>query len=130
MDVRVEIVDGPLGAPGDPARPGGAGAIVVFEGVVRGDEGGDPIDALEYEAYLPMAKNQLEALAREVGASHGIAMMRVEHSTGRVPVGACSFRLTVASAHRAEALEAMGEFIDRMKRDVPIWKRVVGPIDR
>jgi molybdopterin synthase catalytic subunit len=24
--------------------------------------------------------------------------------------------------HRAEALAATGEFIDRMKRDVPIWK--------
>jgi molybdopterin synthase catalytic subunit len=28
----------------------------------------------------------------------------------------------VYALHRAEALAAVGEFIDRMKRDVPIWK--------
>jgi molybdopterin synthase catalytic subunit len=39
--------------------------------------------------------------------------------------GQCSFRLQVASAHRAEALAAMTEFIDRLKRDVPIWKSPV-----
>jgi molybdopterin synthase catalytic subunit len=33
--------------------------------------------------------------------------------------------LTIDSAHRVEALLAMGEFIDRMKIDVPLWKRPV-----
>jgi molybdopterin synthase catalytic subunit len=37
-------------------------------------------------------------------------------------VGQRSFRLTVHARHRAESLAAVGEFIDRMKRDVPIWK--------
>ncbi len=125
MEVRVEIVEGALGPTADAVRADGAGAVVVFEGVVRGEEDGVPIEGLDYEAYMPMAERELERLAREVGEAHGIALMRVEHSTGRVGVGECSFRLTVASAHRAEALAATGEFIDRMKRDVPIWKSAV-----
>jgi molybdopterin synthase catalytic subunit len=123
MDVRIEIVDGPLGAARHTPRPAGAGAVVVFEGVVRPEEGGSTIVALDYEAYMPMAARQLEALAHEVGGAHGLGLIHVEHSTGHVPAGACSFRLTVGAAHRAEALGAMSEFIDRMKRDVPIWKR-------
>jgi molybdopterin-guanine dinucleotide biosynthesis protein A len=46
----------------------------------------------------------------------------VEHSRGRVQPGECSFRLQMAAKHRQEALAAMAEFIDRMKRDAPIWK--------
>jgi len=42
-----------------------------------------------------------------------------------VAVGEVSFVLIVESAHRAEALAAMADFIDRLKQDVPIWKRAV-----
>jgi molybdopterin synthase catalytic subunit len=42
-----------------------------------------------------------------------------------VPVGACSLRLLVAAAHRKPALKAMDEFIDALKRDIPIWKEAV-----
>ncbi len=124
VDVRIEIVEGPLGESRSAPRCAGAGASVVFEGIVRGLEDGTTIEALDYEAYMPMAERQLHALATEIGAAHAITLIRAEHSTGRVPVGACSFRLMVAAPHRAEALVAMGEFIDRMKRDVPIWKFV------
>ena len=72
-----------------------------------------------------MATQQLRDLAQELAASHGLTAIIVEHSRGVVPVGQCSFRLRIAATHRKEALEAMELFIDRMKRDVPIWKRPV-----
>lgn len=121
MRPEVIIIDGPLSA----ARPlacEGAGAIVVFEGVVRAEEDGRTIAALLYEAYEPMASAMLAQLAEAVAQRHGLLSVRVEHSRGRVPVGQCSFRLQVASRHRKAALAAMDEFIDRMKADVPIWK--------
>jgi molybdopterin synthase catalytic subunit len=40
-------------------------------------------------------------------------------------VGAASFRLLVRAAHRREALDAADAYIERMKRDVPIWKTAV-----
>jgi molybdopterin synthase catalytic subunit len=123
MNVTVRIIDGVLGDPA-PVLPPEAqfGAAIVFDGVVRSDEGGRAIRALAYEVYEPMASNMLAELGREMLAKHGIVAIMVEHSRGEVPVGQRSFRLSVHALHRAEALAAVGEFIDRMKRDVPIWK--------
>ena len=98
------------------------GATVVFEGIVRTDEAGRAIRALSYEAYEPMTTNSLTELARDILSKHGLIAITVEHSRGEVAAGERSFRLTIDSAHRKEALAAMDEFIDRMKRDVPIWK--------
>ena len=127
MNVHVSISTGPLPPAQTHAAPG-AGAIVVFEGVVRAREGDREIEAIHYETYEPMAQNTLAALGEELCARHELLEMRIEHSRGRVAVGECSFRLTVVSSHRKEALSAMDEFIDRMKRDVPIWKRPRPPI--
>ena len=130
--VRITIHDGPLetltgqSAKGASNLPAGTGAAVCFEGIVRPMEAGVAIAGLDYEVYDPMATQQLETLATELIASHGLLGVKVEHSRGHLPVGACSFRLRIFAAHRKEALAAMDEFIDRMKRDVPIWKAVAG----
>jgi molybdopterin synthase catalytic subunit len=125
--VSVFIIDGPLRSDA-PARPAeNAGALVCFEGIVRPVEDGRDIVALDYEAYQPMAQTQLRRLAEEMVSRHGLLGMRVEHGRGRIRAGEVSFRLTIASRHRPEALRATAEFIDRMKRDVPIWKTAVYP---
>ena len=98
------------------------GATLVFEGIVRANEQGRAIRALSYEAYEPMATNSLTQLANDILSKHALIAITVEHSRGEVLAGERSFRLTVDSAHRKEALAAMDEFIDRMKRDIPIWK--------
>lgn len=124
---HVSILDGPLGEPPptDPALRDGCGAWVVFEGIVRGREGESVISALDYTAYEPMAQNELTKLAEEIADRESLACIVVEHSRGRVAVGECSFRLSIGSAHRAPAIRAMAEFIDRMKLDIPIWKEPV-----
>ncbi len=133
MSVRVKIVEGALGAAGTGLCPSDSprgancaiGAWLTFDGIVRVEEQGRAIIALDYEAYRPMAERMLERIAQELVAKHCLSSIEVEHSTGRVAVGECSFRLSVESAHRREAIAALGEFIDQMKRDVPIWKRAV-----
>jgi molybdopterin synthase catalytic subunit len=124
MSVEVMILDGQL-PPAAPARADGAGGIVVFEGIVRGTEEGRSIAALEYQAYEPMAQRMIARISEELIGKHGVLAIKVEHSKGRVLVGACSFRLTVWGRHRKEALAATDEFIDRLKADVPIWKKAV-----
>lgn len=122
--VRVVITTGPLRqCEAEPTRDGDAGAVVTFLGVVRGDEDGGRIDGLEYTVYEPMAGRVLEQLAHEALERFGVIAVDVEHSRGFVPVGACSFRLLVAGAHRREALDAMDWFIEQMKLKAPIWKR-------
>jgi len=124
VSVTVSIVNGAL-APAAPTGADGAGAVVLFEGVVRPQEDGAPIEALDYEAYQPMAERMLARIADDLVERFGLIEMRIEHSRGRVGVGERSFRLVVCAPHRKEALQTMDEFIDRMKRDVPIWKRPV-----
>lgn len=120
--VRAEIVDGPL-PEAEPWMVPGAGAILTFEGRVRPEENGRPISALEYESYDPMARAELLRLAREAAQRFGLLGVEVVHSRGRVPVRRCSFRLRVAAVHRKEALAAVDWYVDRLKQEVPIWKR-------
>jgi molybdopterin synthase catalytic subunit len=96
--------------------------VLVFEGVVRPREEQRPLAALIYEAYEPMSSRELGNLANEIGDRHGLLAIDLEHSCGRVPVGACSFRLRVAAPHRKAAIAAVDELIDRMKAGVPLWK--------
>lgn len=105
------------------------GAELRFEGVVRRFEG-DPaaaceLTALDYEVYEPMASRLLHELAESVARAHGLASIIALHSRGCVPVGATAFVLRVRSPHRAEAIAATTAFVDRLKREVPIWKRPV-----
>ncbi|MCC6678523.1 MAG: molybdenum cofactor biosynthesis protein MoaE [Phycisphaerales bacterium] len=125
MNVEIRIVDGALARPAERGPGCGVGAVIAFEGVVRGEENGRAITGLDYEVYEGMAERELERLAVEVATSHGLMAVRVWHSRGFVAVGACSFRLEMESAHRQASLRAVAEFIDRLKRDVPIWKRAV-----
>lgn len=133
MIVKAVIVDGPVGPTALEAlavRTGGAvGATLRFEGIVRRSEpdGGAvrELVALDYQTYDPMAQRELESLARSVAERHGLASIVAVHSRGRVGVGEVSFVLEVCAAHRAETLSAVTEFIDLLKKDVPIWKRPV-----
>ncbi|MEN0109355.1 MAG: molybdenum cofactor biosynthesis protein MoaE, partial [Planctomycetota bacterium] len=125
--IAITLTEGPL-SPAAPSPVGAApdaGAWVVFDGVVRPSEAGRVLAALVYEAYEPMTTRELRSLAEQVTAKHGLSRIAVTHSVGRVAVGEASFRLEVAAPHRAEALAATAEFIDRMKRGVPLWKTPV-----
>jgi molybdopterin synthase catalytic subunit len=129
MSVSVTIVAGPLQRRIEATDDSGeVGAEVVFDGIVRAIEGDATIAALEYEAYRPMADTELERLARRMLERHGLHSVAVWHSVGRVPVGGVSFRLLIRSAHRKEALKAVDDFIEALKRDVPLWKRPTPPI--
>lgn len=121
MNIDIQIIAGPI-FPSQPWSIDGAGVILRFDGVVRPNENAKPIIALDYEIYSPMTERELNKLATAVLTDHDILALRVRHSCGRVPVGQCSFRLEIAAAHRKPALAAMDAFIDRMKREVPIWK--------
>ncbi len=120
--VTVEIHDGAI-----PPLPGvtrdDCGAVVDFQGVVRRDEHGESIAGLHYEAYRPMAERELERIARELLTKFPCREINVAHRLGFVPVGEASISVQIASAHRGEAIKFLEEFMNRMKQDVPIWKR-------
>lgn len=99
------------------------GAVVVFHGTVRNKTADRVVEHLEYEAYEPMAIKQMQKLADEMQQRHGIEALACTHRIGPVPIGEDAMVVAVASPHRAAALAATGEFITRLKQDVPIWKK-------
>lgn len=111
-------------APGVPANlRSAAGAWAEFTGIVRGEESGRPIAALEYEAYDAMALKVMREILERLGQRHPCAHVHVIHRIGIIPVGEAAIWIGVAAAHRREAFELLREFMDDLKRDVPIWKR-------
>jgi molybdopterin synthase catalytic subunit len=127
------VVAGVTGEPLDLARliaevgAPNCGGIASFLGVVRGDDGGRPVVALEYEAYASMAREQVRAVVLEALARWPMARIAVLHRTGRVAVGEPSVAIAVACPHRAEAFDCCRHVIDRVKEAVPVWKREHGP---
>ncbi len=101
----------------------GAGASVVFTGVVRDNARGRRVVALEYEAYPAAAERQLARVGQEMSDRWPLLGIAIEHRTGRLAIGEASVVIAVTSAHRDAAFEASAYAIQRIKEIVPIWKK-------
>lgn len=101
----------------------GAGALVSFVGTVRDHTGPHAVVALEYEAYAEMAERFLERIGAEVSERWPGARAAIVHRTGHLVIGEAAVAIAVSSAHRADAFEGCRHAIERLKQDVPIWKR-------
>ncbi|HUV95963.1 MAG TPA: molybdenum cofactor biosynthesis protein MoaE [Acidobacteriaceae bacterium] len=104
-------------------KEGEAGAVVVFDGIVRNNTRGRRTLYLDYEAYEAMALSQMQGLARDAQQRFGVRRVALVHRLGRLQVGETSVLIVVASAHRAQAFEACRWIIDTLKKTVPIWKK-------
>ena|ERR1700683_254333 len=124
MTTRIDFVNAPIVPPVRQSGGSEIGACVEFFGIVREMENNRPISGLLYEAYEPMARVVLEKILVELGAKYPCDETLVIHRLGFVPVGDASLFIRVQSRHRNECLEMISDSIDRLKSDVPIWKRV------
>jgi molybdopterin synthase catalytic subunit len=102
----------------------GDGGVVTFYGVVRDrDDDGRTVTALLYEAYVPMAIAEFEAIAREACERFGDVAFGIVHRIGSVPAGEVSVAVCAAAPHRESAFKACAYAIDELKRRAPIWKK-------
>lgn len=106
-------------------RAPSAGAIVVFIGTVRDHSRNERVVRLVYEAYPDMARRQLERIASACAEAQPGARVAISHRHGCLEIGEASVVIAAASAHRAEAFAACRDAIERIKEDLPIWKREV-----
>ncbi|MFD6464073.1 molybdenum cofactor biosynthesis protein MoaE [Streptomyces roseolus] len=97
------------------------GAVVVFTGKVRDHDGGQVVSALEYSAH-PDAERFLRKCCTEAAAASGLPVAAV-HRIGPLGIGDLAIVVAVAAPHRAEAFSVCAELVDRIKHEVPIWKR-------
>ncbi|MFZ0517855.1 MAG: molybdenum cofactor biosynthesis protein MoaE [Acidobacteriaceae bacterium] len=104
-------------------KEGEAGAVVVFDGIVRNNTRDRRTLYLDYESYEAMALSQMQGLARDAQQRFGVRRVALVHRLGRLQLGETSVLIVVASAHRAQAFEACRWIIDTLKKTVPIWKK-------
>lgn len=101
------------------------GAVVVFEGRVRNEHEGRRVKGIFYEAYPPMAEKVMEGLCQEIQRQWPTCQVRALHRIGTLTVGEVAVAVVVWAPHRKEAFAACERLIDRIKREVPIWKQEI-----
>ncbi len=99
------------------------GAVVLFLGTVRDHHGGRSVARLTYSAYRSMALKNLQSIVEQLEQASEPTRVAIVHRLGDVAVGEPSVVIATASPHRAAAYEASRRALERLKREVPIWKR-------
>ncbi len=124
-DLLVRVISSQISAADglDFVADGGAGGTCVFLGTVRDHSNGEGVDGLTYEAWEELAVRRLEEIAGEAFAAWPIQKMALLHRIGDLAVGEVSVVVAVSAEHRAQAFDACRHAIERLKSDVPIWKK-------
>lgn len=105
----------------DPA----AGAEVCFDGRVRNHNEGRAVGSLEYQAYPALAEKTGLRILEEEAARHGILRGIAVQRTGRLEIGESAVWVGVASAHRGAAFDAARAIMERLKYELPVWKKEI-----
>ncbi len=122
---RFRLSDEPLSVETaiEQVRSAEAGGIATFVGTTRARSRGREVLHLDYEAYEGMAEQVMADLAAELQRRHELCAIAIHHRVGRVEIGEASVVIAVSAPHRAAALAACQEAIDRLKVSVPLWKK-------
>jgi molybdopterin synthase catalytic subunit len=98
--------------------------VVIFTGICRGSEEGEPIAALTLEHYPGMAEAEIGRHVEEAKARWPLAGVTVIHRYGRIAPGEDIVMVVTASAHRQAAFAAAEFLMDYLKTRAPFWKQV------
>lgn len=99
-----------------------AGAVLSFCGQVRNHDQGQPVESIDYAAH-PNAAEVLHTIAGEVAQTAGLCSVAVIHRYGHLEVGEVALGTAISAEHRHEAYEAMETLINRIKLELPVWKK-------
>jgi molybdopterin synthase catalytic subunit len=100
-----------------------AGAEVTFDGRVRNHNDGKAVGHLEYQAYPALALSTGRRILTEELENHGILKAIAVHRTGPLEIGESAVWVGVASAHRGAAFDAARAIMERLKYELPVWKK-------
>ena len=101
------------------------GGSAFFVGRVRDRNEGKRVRRLFYECYRPMAEKEIQKIIRTAIAETGARQIDVVHRIGWLEIGEIAVVVSASGEHRGEAFEACRQVIDRIKENVPIWKKEV-----
>jgi molybdopterin synthase catalytic subunit len=101
----------------------GAGASCVFVGTVRDNSDAGEVTGLRYEAWDELAHKRLGQIAEEIVERWPVLHVAILHRTGELAIGEASVVVACSAPHRADAFDGCRHGIERLKQDVPIWKK-------
>jgi molybdopterin synthase catalytic subunit len=104
-----------------------SGAIATFTGRVRRQEDADdpPTEYLEFEKYEGVAAERMADIRADLEERNGVYEVRMHHRTGVVESGEDIVFVVVLAGHRREAFRTVEDGIDRLKDEVPLFKKEV-----
>ncbi len=100
-----------------------AGAMALFIGTVREHGQMGKIVGMSYESYFDMAEDKLRRIERSATKKYEILKVKAIHRVGELSIGEISVIVAVSAPHRSEAFRACRYAIERIKKEVPIWKK-------
>lgn len=99
------------------------GATDIFVGRVRNCNLGKEVEAVTYDAFTPLACNEMKKLCEEAIREFGPELRcYIEHYKGKLDLGGISVIIAVGSPHRDESFKACRYLIEELKIRVPVWK--------
>ena len=105
----------------------GCGAIVSFTGITRGEDDGEEVLRLEFDAWQDKLSETLHSLAEQAIDRFGLKSVAMAHRTGSVGPSENIVAIHVASPQRKEGFEGCSWLIDELKGQAPLWKKEVKP---
>jgi molybdopterin synthase catalytic subunit len=105
------------------ARAAGAGAIVSFTGLVRSENDGASVSGLELDHHPRLTERALAGLEADAVARFGLTDVCIVHRHGPLAPGEAIVFAAAAAPHRRAAFHAVDYVMDRLKTEMPFWKR-------
>ncbi len=89
----------------------------------KDDEDDAPTQYLEFEKYEGVADERMASLEAELEERDGVLAVELFHRTGVVEDGEDIVFVVVLAGHRTEAFRTVEDGINRLKDEVPLFKR-------
>lgn len=126
MAVRVQLEDFDIDAEVRRLREGRTdiGAVVMFTGTVRGEDGeAQELTDMTLEHYPGMTEAELERIEAQAHRRWPLQASLIIHRHGTLHPGDNIVLVVTASRHRHAAFEAAAFLMDFLKTRAPFWKK-------
>ncbi len=102
------------------------GAVLVFVGVVRGLNKGGKVSTLIYQDAGDLTRRKARQLVEEILEKYeGVRGAGFYHYTGERRPGDVTMIVGVSGVSRSDVFPALQELIEKIKHELPIWKKEV-----
>ncbi|HNR45200.1 MAG TPA: molybdenum cofactor biosynthesis protein MoaE [Methanofastidiosum sp.] len=99
------------------------GASVIFLGSVKSEMDGKKVMKMELDVYAEMAEKKLREIETDATKKYDIIESSIIHRYGELIVGNNIVLIIVKSIDRTKSFEACKYILERLKEEVPIFKK-------